>query len=153
MAWLPETFVHPQRVDLATGHHIRPIAESDTAIDYPAVMGSQARLWSLFGSVWSWPPTTMSIEADRADLARHEREIEAHESFNYCILDEAETELLGCIYIDPPEGESLADAEICWWVVDHAVGGELERVLDAFVPRWIADDWPFRHPKLGIPDA
>jgi hypothetical protein len=116
-------------------------------------MGSQARLWSLFGAVWGWPPPTMSIEADQADLTRHEREIAAHESFNYCILDEAESELLDCIYIDPPEDGSPADAEICWWVVDRAVGQELELVVDLFVPRWIAEAWPFQNPKLGLPEV
>jgi RimJ/RimL family protein N-acetyltransferase len=155
MSWLPDDFVHPIRVELPTGHHIRPIRGTDTDIDHPAVMGSQARLFSMYGEAWGWPPATMTVEADREDLERHEREIEAHESFNYCILDEAETELLGCIYIDPPVSESPAgvDAEVSWWVVDAAVGTELEAAVDAFVPAWIAESWPFEHPRLGLPHA
>jgi len=43
-----------------------------------------------------------SYEDDRRDLARHEAEIAADETFNYALLDEAESELLGCVYIDPP---------------------------------------------------
>ena len=153
MSWLPDDFVHPTRVDLPTGHHIRPIRGADTDIDYPAVMGSQARLFSMYGAAWGWPPATMTVEADREDLERHEREIEAHESFNYCLLDEAESELLGCIYIDPPVDESPpgVDAEVSWWVVDAAVGTDLEAAVDAFVPRWIAESWPFEHPRLGLP--
>ena len=103
MAWLPDGFVTPGRLDLPTGHHLRPIREADIDIDYPAVMGSRERLWARYGEAWGWPPATMTYEADREDLARHEREIEAHETFNYALLDEAETELLGCVYIDPPE--------------------------------------------------
>src|SRR3954465_8832025 len=99
MPWLPDGFEPPQRVDLPTGHHLRPIRADDVDIDYPAVMGSQDRLWAMFGEVWGWPPPTMTFEQDRADLARHEREIAAHESFNYAILDEAETELFGCVYV------------------------------------------------------
>ena len=155
MSWLPDDFEHPTRVDLPTGHHIRPIRGTDTDIDYPAVMGSQARLFSMYGTAWGWPPPTMTVAADREDLERHEREIEAHESFNYCILDEAESELLGCIYIDPPASESPADvdAEVSWWVVDAAVGSALETAVDAFVPRWLAEAWPFEHPKLGLPGS
>jgi hypothetical protein len=83
MAWLSDDFEHPTRVDLPTGHHLRPIRESDVAIDYPAVMGSRERLWAKYGGTWGWPAATMSYEADRVDLAGHEREIAAHETFNY----------------------------------------------------------------------
>ena len=145
--WLPAKFVHPERVELATGHHIRPIRERDVAIDYPAVMGSQARLFSIFGPPWGWPPKTMTYEQDQADLARHEREIRDHESFNYAIVQADESALLGCIYIDPTD-KSGADADISWWVVDAEVGGPLDTVLDDFVPQWITTAWPFPRPRF-----
>jgi hypothetical protein len=47
--WLPADFVHATRVDVPTGHHLRPIEARDVDIDYPAVMGSRARLWTIFG--------------------------------------------------------------------------------------------------------
>ncbi len=103
----------------------------------PAVMGSQERLWSIYGQAWGWPPASMTAEEDRVDLARHEAEIEAHESFNYALFDAEETQLLGCVYIDPPEKVG-ADAEISWWVVDPLVGTPVEAALDELVPRWIA---------------
>lgn len=145
MSWLPEGFAHPGRVDLPTGHHLRPIRESDVEIDYPAVMGSRDRLWARYGAAWGWPPETMSLEADREDLAHHEAEIAAHEAFNYCVLDESESELQGCVYIDPPEPGSPpgTDAVCSWWVVDKAAGTGLEHALDAFVPRWLAETWGF----------
>lgn len=147
MTWLPEDFVHPVRVPVPdTALHLRPIREADTAIDYPAVMGSRERLWSIYGPAWGWPPETMTYEEDRIDLLRHEREIEAHQSFNYALLDEQESAVLGCVYIDPPE-RTGSDAEISWWVVDALVGGEAERALDALVPQWIAADWPFSLPR------
>lgn len=146
MAWLPSGFDHPRRVPLGGAHLLRPIRAADVDIDYPAVMGSRERLWSIYGAAWGWPPASLTYEQDRADLARHEAEIDRHESFNYALLDGAETELLGCVYIDPPEKPG-ADAEISWWVVDRLVGGELAGALDAFVPRWIARDWPFQRPR------
>jgi len=145
MAWLPDDFVHPPRVELPTGHHLRPIRATDVDLDHPAVMGSRDRLWAKYGEAWGWPPATMTVEQDRDDLAHHEREIEAHETFNYAVLDADETELVGCVYIDPPEDDSPAgtDAVSSWWVVDAHAGGALDAALDAFVPGWLADTWGF----------
>jgi hypothetical protein len=144
--WLPAGFSHPGRFDLPTGHHLRPIREADTDIDYPAVMGSRERLWAKYGDAWGWPSADMSYEADRLDLARHERETASQETFNYAVLDEAETALFGCVYIDPPDDGSPpgTDAVVSWWVVDDAVGTDLEHALEELVPRWLAETWPFR---------
>jgi hypothetical protein len=146
VGWLPGSFVPPGRVELSTGHHLRPIREDDVAIDYPAVMGSRERLWERYGEAWGWPPADMSFEDDRRDLARHEAEIAALETFNYAVLDADETVLLGCVYVDPPEDGSPpgTEAVVSWWVVDDAVGTDLERTLDAFVPLWLTETWGFR---------
>ena len=66
----------------------RTSREADAEIDYPAVMGSRRRLWQIFGPAWAWPKDTMTMEADRRDLRRHEEEIAAHQSFNYALIDE-----------------------------------------------------------------
>lgn len=147
MTWLPDDFTHPIRVELPTGEHLRPIRADDVDLDLPAVLGSQPRLWSIYGSAWGWPPATMTYEQDRADLAHHEAEIAAHDSFNYALFDADETELLGCVYLDPPQKVGGADAEISWWVVDRLVGSDVQRELDALVPRWVAEDWPLRSPR------
>ncbi|MEV0646440.1 GNAT family N-acetyltransferase [Phytomonospora sp. NPDC050363] len=146
MTWIPSTFRRPDRVELPTGHHLRPIRASDVEIDMVAVMGSRERLWSIYGEAWGWPLATMSAEDDRRDLARHAAEMETNESFNFALFDPAETALLGCVYIDPPEKPG-ADAEISWWVVDELVGGEVEAALDALVPAWIDRDWPLNRPR------
>jgi hypothetical protein len=145
-SWLPDDWQHPTRVELDTGHHLRPIRADDVDLDMVAVMGSRERLWSIYGEAWGWPPATMTVDQDREDLAHHEAEIERHESFNYALFDAGETELLGCVYIEPPV-KAGADAEISWWVVDLLVGGPIEAALDTLVPRWIADDWPFTTPR------
>jgi hypothetical protein len=143
--WLPVDFAHPVRVELPTRHHLRPISERDTPIDYPAVMASRARLWEKYGDVWGWPPTTLTYEQDREELARHEGENQTHEAFVYALLNGPETELLGCLYIDPPDDSSPpgTDAVVSWWVIDQMVGTELESALDDFVPRWLSETWGF----------
>ncbi|AUG80801.1 hypothetical protein CFP65_6134 [Kitasatospora sp. MMS16-BH015] len=149
--WLPADFVHPVRVPVLDGYHLRPISGEDTELDYPAVMGSRDRLWSIYGEAWSWPPATMTYQQDYEDLVRHAVEIEAHESFNYALFDEAETALLGCVYIDPARKADY-EAEVSWWVVDSQVGTELEQALDATVPRWLAEEWPFAKVALIGPE-
>jgi hypothetical protein len=114
-------------------------------------MGSQERLWSVFGDAWGWPAATMTREQDRDDLARHEAEIAAHQSFNYALLDDAETALLGCVYIDPPE-RAGADAEISWWVVDEeAAGTDLQDALDEIGPPMDRDRLVVPPPALHRP--
>jgi RimJ/RimL family protein N-acetyltransferase len=147
--WLPADWQHPTRVELSTGHHLRPIRAADTELDMLAVMGSRERLWSIYGETWGWPPATMTAEEDRRDLQRHADEMETHESFNYALLDADETELIGCCYIDPPDRPGV-DAVISWWVRDEYVGSPVEAALDELVPRWIAADWPLASPFYGI---
>lgn len=147
--WLPADWSHPTRVELPTGHHLRPIHADDTELDMSAVMGSRDRLWSIYGETWGWPVETMTAEQDRADLQRHWDEVLAHESFNYALLDADETELIGCVYIDPADRPG-ADAVISWWVRDEYVGSDVEAALDELVPRWISADWPLRTPYYGV---
>jgi hypothetical protein len=141
-SWIPSTFVHPIRVDFLEGFHLRPICGSDVDLDFSAVMGSRKRLWTLYGEAWGWPPSAMTYEQDREDLERHFAEVEAHKSFNYALFDHDETQLLGCVYIDSPR-DGASDAEVSWWVVDDRVGSPLEAALDAFVPSWLRETWPF----------
>jgi hypothetical protein len=56
MAWLPADFTHRARVPVCDGYHLRPITAADADLDYPAVMGSQPRLWSIFGQAWAGRP-------------------------------------------------------------------------------------------------
>lgn len=146
--WLPTGFAHPVRAGLPGGFHLRPIRADDVEIDFPAVMGSRERLWAKYGAAWGWPPATMTVEQDRDELLRHEREIEAHETFNYAVLNADESALLGCVYLDPPRPGDAGDVQVVWWVIDAHAGGQLERDLDAFLPCWLTEAWPFERPEF-----
>jgi hypothetical protein len=117
MAWLPADFIHPTRVRICDGNHLRPVTAADD-LDYPAVMGSQPRLWSIFGPAWGWPPASMTYQQDREDLARQGAEIMTRQSFNYALFNDAQTTLLGCVYIGPPEKQPRAA-----WVPAWPAGG------------------------------
>jgi hypothetical protein len=148
VSWVGAGFDHPARLDLPSGHHLRPLGAADAEIDQPAVMGSRESLWQQYGAAWGWPPESMSVEVDRADLAHHEDEMRAREGFLYGVLDADETELFGCVYIYPSEAD--ADADVSSWLVDDARGTDLEGALEATIPGWLADLWGLspirRHP-------
>lgn len=103
-------------MDLPTGHHLRPIRADDVELDFPAVMGSCERLWSIYGPAWGWPPETLTLEQDREDLAHHEAEIATQRSFNYALFDADETVVLGRVPIDPPEepGADAVGRDLTW---------------------------------------
>ena len=148
--WLPTDWQHPTRVELSTGHHLRPIHPDDTDLDMLAVMGSRDRLWTIYGEAWGWPPEKMTVEQDREDLQYHWDEVQAHKSFNYALFNADETELIGCCYVDPTD-KAGADADISWWVRNEYVGTPVEEALNTFVPKWIASDWPLERPRyVGI---
>ena len=109
-------------------------------------MGSRESLWARYGLDLGLAARDHDRGAGhRTDLARHEREIAAHISFNYALFNEDETALFGCVYVDPTEQQ---DAEISWWVVDDLADSDVAHALDEFVPAWIASAWPFRAPLI-----
>ena len=116
-------------------------------IDYPAVLSSRERLWSVFGEPHGWPPASLTFEEDLADLRRHEEEMAQNLSFNYALLDRDERNLSGCVYIDPPERIG-ADADISYWVVDSLVDTPVPARLETVLRRWIDEAWPFTSPRL-----
>ena len=144
--WLPLDFVHPLRVEWADGVHLRPIRASDVDIDLLAVMNNQEMLWDMYGDAWGWPPASMTAEQDVDDLQHHADEMGRHESFNYAILPADETELFGCIYIDPIpiEDDQQIEAEVSWWVTATAPDWLRHRLGD-LATAWIHDAWPFTH--------
>ena len=141
-------FEHPERVDLPTGHHLRPIRETDVDIDYPAVIGSREHLWATFGP-------RVGLAAGDDDVRARPRRSRPPRARSRASTSRSTTPCstrtnricFGCIYVDPPERVG-ADADISWWVVDDELGGSLDAALDDFVPRWIAAAWPFAQPRL-----
>ncbi|MET1039037.1 MAG: hypothetical protein ABW075_12240 [Aeromicrobium sp.] len=144
--WLPTTWTHPSHVPVTATHHLRPVRATDVDLDLQAVLATRERLWATYGPVWGWPPADLDRARHHADLARNEVETAAQEAFTYALFDTAETQVLGGVYVDPPEKHG-ADAEISWWVVDELLESECQVALDAFVPAWVAADWPFTCPR------
>jgi hypothetical protein len=85
----------------------------------------------------------MSLEDNAGDLARHERDFADRVGFTYTVLDPARRDVIGCVYLYPPQSADF-DADVRSWVrADHA---ELDKPLHELVSRWLARDWPFLNP-------
>ena len=148
--------------DLQTSEFLlRPIRETDAELDYDALMESRE-----FLRVWeqsTWPADDFTVEANRVDLARHERQHAEGESFTYTVLNPDETQCLGCVYIFPTSAPMYSRAQIsaldgaAWaayeaavyfWVRKSRLADGLDRrLLDALGP-WFAQDWRVAHPLI-----
>ena len=133
---------------------LRPLRATDVALDYDAVISSRAEL--LLGSGGTWPRDGFTLEENLADLQRHEQEHLNRVAFTYTIMNPAETECLGCLYIGPlarligPDagsGEYLNEgtAYVSFWVRQSRLADHLDRrLLQALIP-WFQNEWSFSH--------
>ncbi len=138
---------------------LRPLVVADAELDYAAVMESRELLRRWEQS--TWPADDFTVAGNRADLARHERLHVAGEAFTYTVMDQAEVECLGCVYIFPADARFLAaskvtpvaddrweevDAAVYHWVRTSRLGTPVERDLLDALRAWLADAWPLeRH--------
>ena len=102
-SWLPIDWRHPTNALLPTGHHLRPIGPHDASMAVEALRGSREHLRQTYGKVRAWPLTAMAGPQDREELRRNEDDTVTHRSFHYALFDLDETELIGCVYIDPTD--------------------------------------------------
>jgi len=133
---------------------VRPLRASDVRLDYNAVISSRAEL--LLGSGGTWPREGFTLEENLADLQQHEQEHRDRVAFTYTVMNPAETECLGCIYIGPLErllghaggsGQYLSDstAYVSFWVRHSRLADHLDRrLLQALMP-WFHNEWAFVH--------
>jgi hypothetical protein len=130
---------------------MEPLTEDHVEIDYAAVMESREylRLWS--GT--TWPADGFTLEGNRQDLERHDREHRERDAFTYTILSPDRSTCLGCVYINPVSrwrdiNPGLADLDadavaVDFWVRTTRQADRLdERVLSALTD-WFRDAWEF----------
>lgn len=138
---------------------LRPIVESDAALDYEAVMESREFLRKWEQS--TWPEDDFTVEANREDMVKMERRHNSREAFGYTMMTPDETECLGCVYIFPPaarwfEGAEVTavgsdqwsdcDAMISFWVRKSRLAQQLDRTLLESLISWFENDWSFTAP-------
>lgn len=142
MPFLSKDFVVPAIVDAGT-FRLRPITIHDAFRDYDAVMSSREHLWARFGDAWGWPAADLSLEQNIVDLGWHQKEFQLRSSFDYVVASRDGARQLGCVYVDPPDDESV-DAGVWYWARASELASGLEDRIAAFLPGWLADAWSFR---------
>jgi GNAT superfamily N-acetyltransferase len=147
MPFLPPEFTVPAVVETER-FRMRSITIHDAFKDYDAVMSSRDHLSNRFGAVWGWPEADLSIEHNIVDLAWHQKEFQLRSSFDYAVMSLDESRLLGCVYIDPPQG-SGTDADVWFWARQSELATGLEEELGRFVASWLASAWPFKTVTLN----
>jgi hypothetical protein len=90
----------------------------------------------------------MSLAENLRDLERHAQDFAERRGFTYTVLSTGTGEVIGCVYIYPPRGDSQGgasagehDAAVSSWV--RADCAELDPVLYHTVRAWLERDWPF----------
>lgn len=138
-SFIPEEFKVPDVLE--TDHfRLRMLSAEDAEKDYEAVMESRKMLQSMFEG--EWPREGFTLEENRADLERHQREFLNREAFAYTVVSLDESRVLGCVYINPSEDPEV-DAEVRMWVRLREYERGLDLILFRAVKEWLEDAWPF----------
>jgi hypothetical protein len=138
---VPDEFDPP--VGLTTAQfRLEPLGPQHNEADHAAWTSSMQHIRDTPGfATGSWPHE-MTIDQNRDDLLRHQRDFQARTGFTYTVLGD-DDDVIGCVYIYPlePDPEPGAAHVESWVRADRA---ELDLPLYRAVSDWLASDWPFR---------
>jgi hypothetical protein len=145
--FVPADFAVPD--GLTAGElRLEPLGPEHNAADYAAWTASIGHIQATPGFAGSGWPHEMSLEENLGDLERHARDFADRRGFTYTVLNTGTSEVIGCVYIYPPRGESQAGASpgeqpaaVSSWV--RADQSALDPVLYHTVRAWLEHDWPF----------
>lgn len=144
---VPETFEVPQKLE-SEKFIARKLCASDTDLDYKAVMSSIDIIKKTRGG--NWPTSDLTLEDDRIDLSWHQREFENKSSFAFTVMNNEETECLGCFYLYKPnfrgECPEGTDVDVSFWVTQKAYEEGLYPELYHAIKNWLVKEWPFQKP-------
>ena len=126
---------------------LEPLGPQHNERDYAAWTSSSDHIHATPGFMdYPWPHP-MTLDENRGDLERHQRDFEARTGFTYTVLDPAD-DVIGCLYIYPIKDEP--GAHVTSWV--RANRAELDVPLAEAVAAWLVVAWPFeRVLYLGRP--
>ncbi len=100
MSLVPDSFIVPLSFE-GPGFRLEPLGPRHNERDHEAWMSSidHIRQTPDFPD-GSWP-TSMTLDANLADLVRHAKDFEERSGFTYSMLDG--DEVIGCLYIYPSQ--------------------------------------------------
>lgn len=143
--FVPSEFKIPDNLETEE-FRIRMLTVNDVVKDYDAVMTSVEHLRTIWpGGTW---PEGLTLEQDLVDLGWHQKEFQRRRSFAYTVVTPSESQVTGCVYIDPTRKRGY-DAEVYLWARQSEFAGGLETRIHSTVKEWLAKEWPFK--KVAFP--
>jgi hypothetical protein len=122
--------------------HLEPLGPQHNEADHAAWMASIEHIRSTPGfTAGTWPPPGgMTLEKNLSDLRRHADDFARRAGFIFTVLDPADNDVIGCVYIYPSASAEY-DVSVHSWV--RADRASLDVPLADAVARWLASDWPW----------
>lgn len=130
---------------------LEPLGPEHNAGDYSAWMSSIDHIRSTPGFEGrGWPKPEMTLEENLGDLQRHAEDFSRRSGFTYTVLDSLGSEIVGCVYIYPPDtaagsaasdDDPAASAQVRSWV--RSDRAELDGEVHDAVSDWLRTAWPF----------
>lgn len=121
---------------------LEPLGPQHNEADHAAWTSSIEHVRSTPGFVdGSWPPVGgMTLEENLADLVRHADDFTRGTGFTFTVLDPADGDVIGCVYLYPSHSEE-SDVTVRSWV--RADRASLDVPLADAVAGWLAVEWPW----------
>jgi hypothetical protein len=92
-----------------------------------------------------WPPVGgMTLEDNLADLRRHAADFGARKGFTFTVLDPADGDVIGCVYLYPAASADFDVTVQSWVRADRADRADLDGPLADAVAAWLAAEWPWQ---------
>jgi hypothetical protein len=89
----------------------------------------------------NWPPRNgMTLEENLNDLRRHADDFARGVGFTFTVLDPADNDVIGCVYLYPSSSEDWDVTTQSWVRADRS---GLDVPLADAVACWLAADWPW----------
>jgi hypothetical protein len=137
--FVPSEFVAPPGLESEL-FVLKPLGPDHNESDYAAWSSSVEHIHASPGWEESSWPRPMTLEENRRDLERHASDFECRTGFTYTVLERANGDVIGCVYIYPAS-DGRHDARVMSWV--RARSAELDSQLWSAVSEWLKTCWPF----------
>lgn len=141
-AFVPAGFEPPTAL-VTDRFRLEPLGPQHNEADHAAWMSSIEHIRATPGFPdGNWPPLDgMSLDANHRDLRRHAADFAEGTGFTFTVLDPADDDVIGCVYLYPTSSVDY-DVTVQSWV--RADRADLDTPLADAVAAWLVDEWPWK---------
>jgi hypothetical protein len=139
--FVPEGFEPPTSL-VTDRFRLEPLGPQHNQADHAAWTSSIVHIRSTPGYTGGrWPPPAgMTPEQNLADLRRHADDFTNRAGFTFTVLDPADDDVIGCVYLYPSASDDQEVTVHSWVRADRS---GLDVPLADAVAGWLATDWPW----------